>query len=296
MDAAASKIALVTGATSGIGIWTALGLARQGYTVAITARDRTKGEATRSWLAERAPAAKIELLMAEMASLDDVRRLAADVKARYGRLDLLVNNAGLIRDRRELTVDGFERIFAVNHLAPFLLTLELLDLLKASAPARIVNVGSEASDNAVLELDNLQSERRFGMMNAYGQSKLGIMLFTFELARRLEGTGVTANVVHPGVVATNIFNLGGWKGGLVAVLGPLLRLFLLSPEQGASTTLHVATAPELATVTGKYFKASKEVAPNPRGLDRDLAAALWEKSVTLTAAPAATEGEFSSPQ
>lgn len=286
MTDAEQKIALVTGATSGIGIWTALGLATTGATVVIVARDPDRGEAMQTWLTERAPAGKVDLLIADLSSLAEVRRLAAEVKARYPRLDLLINNAGLIRDKRELTVDGFERIIAVNHLAPFLLTLELLDLVRQSAPARIVNIGSEASDNAKLDLDNLQSERHFSMMGAYGQSKLAIMLATFELARRLDGTGVTVNVVHPGVVATNIFNLGGWKGTAVGVLMPLLKLFLLSPEKGAQTTLHVATAPELASVTGRYFKASKEAVSNPLAQGRALAAALWERSMALTGAPA----------
>ena len=279
------KIALVTGATNGIGIWTALGLAQQGYTVGIVARDRTRGTAMRTWLAERAPAGQVDLFLADLSSLAEVRRLADEVKQRYPRLDLLVNNAGLVRDQRELTPDGFERIVAVNHLAPFLLTMELLDLIKRSAPARIVNVGSEASDRAVLDLDNLQSEKQFSMMGAYGQSKLAIMMSTFELARRLEGSGVTVNVVHPGVVATNIFDLGGWKGGLVRILMPLIRLFLLTPEQGARTTLHVATAAELAGVTGRYFKNSKEAAHNPIADDRTLSAALWERSMALTGAP-----------
>ena len=279
------KIALVTGATNGIGIWTALGLAQQGYTVGIVARDRTRGTAMRTWLAERAQAGQVDLFLADLSSLAEVRRLADEVKQRYSRLDVLVNNAGLVRDQRELTPDGFERIVAVNHLAPFLLTMELLDLIKRSAPARIVNVGSEASDRAVLDLGNLQSEKQFTMMGAYGQSKLAIMMATFELARRLDGSGVTVNVVHPGVVATNIFDLGGWKGGLVRILMPLIRLFLLTPEQGARTTLHVATAAELAGVTGRYFKNSKEAAHNPIADDRTLSAALWERSMALTGAP-----------
>jgi NAD(P)-dependent dehydrogenase (short-subunit alcohol dehydrogenase family) len=280
------KIALVTGATSGIGIWTALGLAAGGATVAIVARDRGRGEAMQRWLAERAPSGRVDLFIAELSSLTEVRRLAAEVKARYPRLDLLINNAGLGRDRRELTADGFERVIAVNHLAPFLLTLELLDLLRHSAPARIVNVGSEASDRAKIDLDNLQSERHFSLIGSYSQSKLAIMLSTFELARRLAGTGVTANVVHPGVVATNIFNLGGWKGALVGVLMPLIKMILLSPEQGARTTLHVATSPDLASVTGRYWKPpGKEAVSNPLASDRALAAALWARSVELTGAP-----------
>jgi NAD(P)-dependent dehydrogenase (short-subunit alcohol dehydrogenase family) len=280
----AQKIALVTGATNGIGIWTALGLAKDGDVVGIVARDRARGEAMQKWLAKRAPASRIDLFVAELSSLADVRRLAAEVKSRYPRLDLLINNAGLACDKRELTVDGFERTIAVNHLAPFLLVLELLDLLRRSAPARIINVGSSSSDRATLDLDNLQSERRFSTIGAYGQSKLAIMLFTFELARRLEGTGVVVNVVHPGTVATNIFNLGGWKGAMLTVLMPLIRLFLLSPEQGARTTLQVATSPALAAVTGRYFKEGKEAAPNPLSQDRALAKAVWERSAVLTRA------------
>jgi NAD(P)-dependent dehydrogenase (short-subunit alcohol dehydrogenase family) len=281
------KIALVTGATNGIGVWTALGLAQQGYAVGIVARDRTRGEAMRTWLAERAPAVEIDLFLADLSSLAEVRRLAGEVKARYPRLDLLVNNAGLIRPQRELTAEGYERIFAVNLLAPFLLSHELLDLLKASAPARIVNVGSDSSDRAKLDLDNLQAEKRFSAMGAYSQSKLAIMTASFELARRLEGSGITVNVVHPGVVATNIFNnfnTGGWRSAMLAVLVPVARLFLLNEEQGATTTLHVATAPELAGVTGRYFKKSKEAAHNPIADDRALSAALWERSMALTGA------------
>jgi NAD(P)-dependent dehydrogenase (short-subunit alcohol dehydrogenase family) len=276
------RIALVTGATHGIGVWTALGLATPGSTIAIVARNKVLGEQTRAWLADRAPAAQIDLLIADLSSLAEVRRLAAAVKARYPRLDLLVNNAGLGRPQRELTPDGFERTFAVNHLAPFVLTLELLDLLKRSAPARIVNVGSQAADRASLDLGNLQAERHFSIMGAYGQSKLALLLFTVELARRLDGTGVTVNIVHPGVVATNIFNLGGVLGLLVTILTPVIRLFLLCAEQGAKTTLHVATAPELAGVTGRYFRECREAAPNPLAQDHALAAALWDRSVALT--------------
>jgi NAD(P)-dependent dehydrogenase (short-subunit alcohol dehydrogenase family) len=283
------KIALVTGATHGIGIWTALGLATPGSTVAIVARNPVLGETTRQWLAERAPDAQIDLLLADLSSMAAVRQLAAEVKARYPRLDLLINNAGLGRPRRELTVDGFEQTFAVNHLAPFLLTLELLDLLKNTAPARIVNVGSQASDRATIDLDNLQAEKHFEIMTAYGQSKLAMLLFTIELARRLSGSGVTVNIVHPGVVATNIYNnfdLGGWRGAVLSAALRVARLFLLSEQQGAKTTLHVATAPELAGVTGRYFKNSKEAAHNPIADDRALSAALWERSLALTGGPA----------
>ncbi|MEA2756150.1 MAG: retinol dehydrogenase 14 [Aliidongia sp.] len=285
MTETARKIALVTGSTNGIGIWTALGLAANGATVGIVARDRARGEAMREILSARAPSGQVDQFIADLASHAQVRRLAGEVKARYPRLDLLINNAGLARDRRELTADGFELVFAVNHLAPFLLTLELLDLLQHSAPARIVNVGSELSDRAKIDFDNLQSEQRYSVLGAYGQSKLALMLFTFELARRLEGSGVTANIVHPGGVATNILDLGGWRGAVLTTLKPLLKLFLLSPEQGARTTLHVATAPELASVTGRYFKSSREAAPNPLAADRALAASLWARSATLTSVP-----------
>lgn len=279
------KIALVTGATSGIGIWTAAGLAKTGATVVITARDRTRGEAVQRDLAAQAPAARIELLIADLGSLAGVRRLAADIKERYQRLDILINNAGLMADRRELTIDGFEKVMAVNYLAPFLLTLELLDLVKRSAPARIVNVGSTLSDRARIDLDDLQSERRFTMFGAYAQSKLALLLFTVELARRLDGSGVAVNVVHPGGVATNILRLSGWLGGVAEALRPLLRLALLSPEDGAKTSLHVALAPELASVSGRYFKPpGREAAPNPVAADRKLTEALWQRSLALTGA------------
>ncbi len=270
-------VALVTGVTHGIGLWTALGLARQGGTIILVARDATRGAATKQWLVERAPAASFELEIADLASLDSVRALATRVRARHARLDLLVNNAGLIRDRRELTEEGFERVFAVNCLAPFLLTRELEGLLQAGAPARIVNVGSASSDRARIDLDNLQAEKRFSIMGAYGQSKLAMMLWTFELARRLEGTGVTANIVHPGTVATNIGNLGGWKSWIFGSLKP----FLLSEEKGAETTIHVALAPELAAVSGRYFKEKAEAAPNPVALDQVLAASLYDRLVSL---------------
>jgi NAD(P)-dependent dehydrogenase (short-subunit alcohol dehydrogenase family) len=285
MNAVSGKIALVTGATNGIGIWTALGLAAGGATVGIVARDRGRGEAMREFLSARAPSGQVDLFIADLSSLAQVRRLAGEVKARYPRLDLLINNAGLARDRRELTIDGFERVFAVNHLAPFLLTLELLDPLRHSAPARIVNVGSELSDRAKIDFDNLQSEQRYSVLGTYGQSKLALMLFTFELARRLEGSGVTVNIVHPGGVATNILDLGGWPGAALKMLAPVLKLFLLTPEQGAKTTLYVATAPELATVTGRYFKASREAVANPLAADRKLAANLWAHSMEMTGAP-----------
>jgi NAD(P)-dependent dehydrogenase (short-subunit alcohol dehydrogenase family) len=275
-----SRVAIVTGATHGIGVWTALGLARRGGTVVIVARDRGRGETSRRWVAERTPGAIVDLLIADLASMNAVRALAAEIRERYPRLDILVNNAGLIRDRRELTEDGFETMFAVNHLAPFLLVHELRDLLTGGAPARIVNLGSAASDRAALALDNLHAEQRFSIMGAYGQSKLALMSCTLELARRLDGTGVTANVVHPGVVATNIGNLGGWK----SVVFTLLKPFLISPEKGAETSLHVALAPELAAVTGRYFKGKAEAAPNPIAQDRALAAALWDASMRMVGA------------
>ncbi|HVJ51472.1 MAG TPA: SDR family oxidoreductase [Aliidongia sp.] len=270
---AAPRTSLITGVTHGIGLWTALGLAERGGTVAIVARDPARGETSRRWLAERAPEAAIDLLVADLASMAAVRGLAAEVLARYPRLDLLVNNAGLARDRRQPTADGFETMFAVNCLAPFVLTRALLDRMKASAPARIVNVGSASSDRARIDLGNLQAEKSFSMMGKYGQSKLAMMLWTFELARRLDGTGVTANIVHPGVVATNIGNVGGWKSLAFSALKP----FLLSEEQGAETTLHVALAPELATVTGRYFKKKAEAKTNPVAQDRALAAKLWDE-------------------
>lgn len=274
--------ALVTGATSGIGFETALGLARAGFRVLLHGRTPERAEEACGRLAGKAPGCRVEPMAADLASLEAVRGLARAVGARTDVLAVLVNNAGLFRRRREASADGYEMMLAVNHLAPFLLTRELLALLRRGGAARIVNVGSAASDRARIDLDDPHSTRRpglFGMTAAYGQSKLMLMTATFEWARRLDGTGIMANVVHPGLVATKIAQ----RGGVAGLAWRIAKPFMLSPEKGAQASLHVATAPDLAGVTGRYFKRKREAAPNPLALDGDLAARVWRLSEELVA-------------
>jgi NAD(P)-dependent dehydrogenase (short-subunit alcohol dehydrogenase family) len=286
------RTALVTGATSGIGMYTVLGLARAGVRVLAVGRDPARLEQLRIFIARRAPRARLELLQADLSRLACIAGLAADVRARTKRLDLLINNAGLLRKRREVTPEGHELTLAVNYLAPFLLTGELLDLLEAASPgARIVNVGSQASDRAALHLDNLQSARAWTTMRAYGQAKLALMIWTFELARRLEGRGITANVVHPGVVATRVGDLGGAFGFAWMLAKP----FLLNAAQGAEATLHAALSPAMAGVTGRYFKRNGEATPNRRAGDRLLAAELWARTERLVGGASPTRRFTTSP-
>jgi NAD(P)-dependent dehydrogenase (short-subunit alcohol dehydrogenase family) len=269
------RTALLTGATSGIGQWTALGLAKAGFRVIAVGRDEARARQLAEWVRGKHGAAEIETTLADLSLMAEVRRLAADVKARAPQLDLLVNNAGLMRKHRIETREGHELTLAVNHLAPFLLTRELLPLLASAA--RIVNVGSSSSDKAQIDPNDLEWKARpWSMYKAYGQSKLALMLTSFELARRL-GQTPTVNVVHPGAVGTRIGNLGGGLGVAWALMKPVL----LTPEAGARTTLHVATDPALASVTGRYFKKSAPAEPNPLGIDQGLAATVWARTEAL---------------
>jgi len=274
--------ALVTGATRGIGFFTALGLAERGYDVIVVGRDRSKTEAALAALRERLPVGRFDGAAADLSSQSEVRRLAVDVRARFPRLSVLVNNAGLFSAKRVLTGDGIELVFAVNHLAPFLLTNSLVDLLRSNAPARVVNVNSSSHLRAGREVADGAKVEGYDMRGAYGRSKLANLLFTKELARRLE-PGVTANALHPGLVRTEIGSIGGavtfgWKA---------MTLFALSPERGAETSLYVATSPELAGVSGAYFARSRVAPHNPLADDRQLAARLWQLSEELTRRSAA---------
>jgi NAD(P)-dependent dehydrogenase (short-subunit alcohol dehydrogenase family) len=269
-----ARTAFLTGATSGIGRWSALGLAKAGYRVIAAGRDRQRGEELRAWVTSQAPTAQIEVVTADLSLMAEVRRLAGEVLERAPRLHVLVNNAGLARRSREVTAEGHELTLAVNHLAPFLLTRELLPTLMAAGRARIVNVGSVVSDRARIDLDDLENTRNWSTMRAYGRSKLALMVATFEWARRLDPDAVTANVVHPGGVATAIGEIGGVPG----LAWRLIKPFLLSPEQGARTTLHVATSPAVAGVTGRYFKREASAEPNPLAKDTELAAQLWART------------------
>jgi len=269
------KICLVTGANSGIGKVTAKVLAAGGATVIMVCRSREKGEAARNEIVRETRNENVDLMIADFSDLGQIRRLAAEVKAKYPRLHTLVNNAGAYNDKRKLTADGYETTFAVNHLGYFLLTVELLDLLKSSAPARVVNVASEAHRSARINLDDLNLEKGYGGWKAYGQSKLANVLFTYELARRLKGTGVTANCLHPGVVGTDFFNkIGGFAGKFLRLIAPFMR----TPEKGADTIIWLASSPEIEGITGKYFVDRKERATNPESYDTTIAARLWEVS------------------
>lgn len=269
------KTCLVTGANSGIGRETAAGLARMGARVVLVSRNAQKGELALSEIRRETGSTQLDLLIADLSSLRSVRGLAAQVQQRYPRLEVLINNAGAALPSRRLSADGFEMTLAANHLGPSLLTLLLLDRLKSSAPSRIVNVSSEAQRNARLDLDDLQYARRtYNGLAAYAQSKLLMNAFTFELARRLEGTGVTANCLHPGVVATNIWPADTpWYFKLmVGVIKP----FMLNPTRGAEVSLYLATSPEVDTVTGQYFVKSKRADSNPLSRDPKVMADVWQ--------------------
>jgi len=274
------KICLVTGGTTGIGKVAATVLAAQGAQVIITGRDAQRTMEAAEYIKDESGNPSVQYLSADFSDLRQVRDLAAAFKERYSRLDVLLNNAGAFYNTRVKTPYGVEMTFLVNHLAPFLLTGQLLDVLRNSAPARIVNVSSDAHQYGTLNFDDLGFKRGYFGIKAYGRSKLANVLFTYELARRLDVTGVTVNAVHPGHVATNI-----WKTNF-SIFGPALKyimsFFALSPQQGADTLIYLAASPEVAGITGKYFVGRKAVPSSPLSYDEAVAKRLWEVSESLT--------------
>lgn len=273
------KNCLITGATSGIGRETALALARMGAGLVLVCRDRRRGEQVRDEIRSQGANVAVDVILADLASQQEIRRLAGDFLATGRPLHLLINNAGVVNTSRSVTADGIETVFAVNHLAYFLLTHLLLDRLKQSAPARIVNVASDAHKLGDMNFDDLQAERRYRTMRIYGQSKLANILFTYELARRLQGTGVTANCLHPGAVATGLgANNGAWAKAIIALLG----LFFRSPRQGAATSIYLASSPEVEGVSGKYFVDCRPRRSSPASYDEASAKRLWEISERMT--------------
>jgi retinol dehydrogenase 14 len=273
----AGKTVLVTGATAGIGKATALGLATMGARVAITGRDQARCETAAREI--RAAGGQVDMFLGDMSAQSEVRRLADEVLHTLARIDVLVNNVGGYWNTRHETADGLERTFAVNHLAPFLLTHLLLDRLTLNAPARVVTVSSNAQAQGRMDFDDLQGKRSYSGARAYSQSKLANVLFSYELARRLHGTSVTANALHPGVVSTSF---GAEDPATVQrVLIPFLRPFLKTPIQGAATSIHLASAPALEHVSGRYFADSKPKRSAHRSYDRVVAAQLWQVSADL---------------
>jgi NAD(P)-dependent dehydrogenase (short-subunit alcohol dehydrogenase family) len=277
MSAMAGKTVLVTGGTGGIGLATAAGLADLGARVGIVGRDEERAEAAAGRL--RSAGGNVTVFTADVSSQREVRRLADEVKAAFPRLDVLLNNVGGYWASRHVTADGLERTFAVNHLAPFLLTNLLLDRLLSSAPARVVTVSSGAQAMGRINFESLNGEHGYNGQRAYNQSKLANVMFTFELARRLEGTGVTATVLHPGVVRTSFGreDSGAW----MRLMLPVVRPFMKSPEQGAATSIHLASAPEVEGVTGQYFANARPRAASRASYDASAAARLWDVSAEL---------------
>jgi NAD(P)-dependent dehydrogenase (short-subunit alcohol dehydrogenase family) len=284
------KTVVVTGGNSGIGLETAVALGTMGARVIITARNAGRGAAAVRVIADRiGGAGSVELVVFDLADLASVRLGAAEILQGCPRLNVLINNAGLILTERSETVDGYESTFAINHLGPFLLTELLLPRLIESAPARIVNVASTAHNQARkgMPLDDLQSTTRYAGMRVYGISKLANILFTNELARRLDGRGVTANSLHPGTVRTG-YGADGDAKGLLALGIKIGKPLFLSPEKGARTSVYLATSPEVAQVSGKYFAKCKPKSPKSWAQDADAAGKLWDISEELVGLPTGT--------
>jgi NAD(P)-dependent dehydrogenase (short-subunit alcohol dehydrogenase family) len=280
MNEMAGKTVLITGATNGIGQAAALELARMGAGLVIVGRSPQKTDSTVQEIRALGQGL-VEGLVADLSSMAEVRRMADEYRQRHDRLDVLINNAGAIFASRQLTADGYEMTFAVNHLAYFLLTNLLLDLLIASAPSRIVNVSSRAHEGGKMDFADLQGEKSYGMggNRAYGQSKLANVMFTYELARRLAGTGVTVNALHPGVVATGFGeNTGGAMGAAMRVF----HRFSLTPEEGADTVVYLASSPEVAGVSGKYWVKRQPVSSSPASYNEAAQKRLWEISTQMT--------------
>ena len=272
------KTVLVTGGTGGIGKATAVGLAALGARIGITGRDQARGQAAAADIRAASGNPAVDVYTADLSSQAQVRRLAAEVLDAYPRLEVLVNNLGGFWAHRHVTVDGLEHTFALNHLAPFLLTHLLLDRLTASAPARVVTVSSGAHATGRIDFDDLQGSTAYSGQRAYAASKLANVMFTYELARRLDGTGVTATVLHPGVVRTN-FGAED-QAGIKAIL-PLVRPFLKTPAAGAATTIYLASSPEVDGVTGRYFANRKPKTSSKASYDTAAAARLWQVSADL---------------
>ena len=284
MSDMSDKTVVITGGNSGIGKEAAVTLASMGAHVVITARSAAKGDAALADVRSRARSGSVELASLDLASFKSIHACGADLLSRLPRIDVLLNNAGIVSTRRQETQDGFELTFGVNHLGHFLLTNLLLDRIRESAPARVITVASGAhrSVRRGLDFDDLQSTRRYGAMNAYARSKLANILFSNELARRLSGTGVSSNALHPGFVASN-FAREGDAGRLGEITTTLLRPLAITPEKGARTSVYLASSPEVEGVTGRYFFKCCPTRTTAAADDESAALRLWEESEKLVA-------------
>jgi len=274
-----NKVCIVTGANQGIGKATALGLAEQGATVAMVVRNRDSGEQARRDILEQTRNDRVQVHVADLASQAQIRKLAEQLRTSYPAIHVLINNAGVITQDREVTEDGIERQFAVNHLAYFLLTHSLLTQLKDSAPSRIINVASNSHHGSKINFDDLYGDKKYHRVSAYGQSKLANIMFTYELARRLNGTGVTVNALNPGVVNTLIYEnyLGNFRFAKL-----ITRPFTASPEKGARTSLFLATSPKVEGVSCKYFANERETRSSKESYNPETAGRLWDITAKLT--------------
>jgi NAD(P)-dependent dehydrogenase (short-subunit alcohol dehydrogenase family) len=262
-----------------MGLETARALALQGATVIMVGRNPQTGAAVLARIREETRNPSVAYMLADLSVQAQVRSLAQEFEKRYSRLDVLVNNAGAFFLRRRVSADGIEMTFALNYLSPFLLTNLLLSMLKASAPARIINISSIMHKTVRIDFDNLEGKRWYNGVTAYGLSKLALLMFTYELARRLKGTQVTVNALHPGFVGTNIYSSAG---GIVKAVAPLIKLITLKPKEGAQTSIYLASSPEVVGVTGQYYSKGQPVPASPASYDRADAQRLWEVSAQMT--------------
>lgn len=274
-----NKVALVTGANSGTGKWTAIALAKQGFTVVMLCRNPTRGKEAHFEVKVRSQSTKVDLMFCDLGSIKSIRHFCQEFKKKYNRLDILVNNAGVVLPGRHETQDGFELQFGVNHLGHFLLTNLLLDLMVESGPARIVNVASGGHKIGNIHFDDINLTKNYNIFKAYSQSKLANILFTYELARRLKGKDVTVNALHPGAVASQMgINRETGFGKLITTI---LKPFFLTPEQGAQTAIYLATSKEVEGVTGKYFYKKKQIASSKKSYNKQIAKRLWRISYKM---------------
>jgi len=271
------KICMITGANSGIGKATTFGLAEMGTKIVMVCRNKERGETSQQEIIEKTGNKNVDLLICDLSSQEQIRKLVSGFKLEYQNLHILINNAGIVLSKRQLSVDGIEMNFAVNYLAPFLLSNLLIDVLKMSAPSRIINVSSEVHKRGTLDFDDIQVEnKKYGAFKVYGVSKLALTLFTYELSKKLEGTGVTVNAVHPGVFRSNLGR------DLPAISRGFQKTFFKSPRKGAITSIYLASSPDVEGITGKYFVKKQPKKSSNESYNEEYAKRLWEISTEMT--------------